>query len=66
MIEVFYLKIQYHFENVVCKFLKVAIYVYSDEVQTPSIQDQKTQDGRSVEGLHGIFSLIYSIKPSLK
>ena len=52
MTEVFNLKIQYHFENVVCKFLKVAIYVYFDEVQTPSIQDQKTQDGRSVEGLH--------------
>ena len=28
------------------KFIKVAIYVYFDEIQTPSIQDQKAQDGR--------------------
>ena len=30
----------------VFKFLRVAIYVYFDEVQMPSVQDQKTQDGR--------------------
>ena len=43
MIKLFYLEIQYHFEKVVCKFLKVIIYVYFDNVK-PSIQDQKTQE----------------------
>ena len=38
-LKICYLKIQYHFDKVVCKFLKVTINVYFHQVQTPSIQD---------------------------
>ena len=57
---------QYDFKKVVCKFLKLAIYIYRDEFQTPSVQDQKDQIGLSVKGIHGIFSLKYDVKPPPK
>ena len=41
-----FLEIQYHFMRVACKFLKIAFSVYFDEVQMPSILDQRTQDGQ--------------------
>ena len=45
-LKIFYWEIQYHLEKLACKFLRVTTYIYFDEGQTPSLQDQKTQDGR--------------------
>ena len=47
---------------------KSSYLVYFDEVRTTSIQDQKTQHGRSVDGLrlNGKFSLKHNIKPPPK